>query len=330
LNPIRARLRDAAHAALVSGGYGSGVGHYCEKISPGCAMCYASGSQPRFGMPEFPGARKSLVTLPVLIERGAVPVSDRVELFFDDSKLWEVIRRRTPTKWFWCDQTDLFGSWVPDAWIDRCFATMAVTLWHTHQILTKRVDRMAAYLLTPGRLERIGRALTQEMADLARQRDPGRLGLGKVDPRCAPGGWPFLNVHVGFSAENQDWWDQRLPHARGISADGWLMWCSAEPLIGPLNASGARGVLSWLVCGGESGPGARRFDLAWGRDIARRCEAAGVPVFMKQIGSNAGWTDADGDWHPVRTADRKGGTPEQWPDGFPRVREFPRAEVAHA
>ena len=70
INPIRARLRganavagagagavDAARASS-KGGYGSGVGHYCEKISAGCANCYASTSQPRFGMPQFPGTQK--------------------------------------------------------------------------------------------------------------------------------------------------------------------------------------------------------------------------------------------------------------------------------
>jgi hypothetical protein len=136
INPIRARLRvpkpgDYVRklntagvlgvAPPVVGGYGSGVGHYCEKISPGCAKCYASTSQKRFGMPEFPGASKSSPTPPTLDDRGVVVANETTEIFFDGSRLQEVLRRRKPTKFFWCDQTDLFGSWVPFEWIDRCF-----------------------------------------------------------------------------------------------------------------------------------------------------------------------------------------------------------------
>ena len=41
--------------------------------------------------------------------------------------------------------------------------------------------------------------------------------------------------------------------------------------------------LSWVICGGESGPGKRPFKLEWARDLRDQCEAAGVPFFMKQI-----------------------------------------------
>lgn len=43
--------------------------------------------------------------------------------------------------------------------------------------------------------------------------------------------------------------------------------------------------LSWVVPGGESGAGARPYDLAWPRSIIAQCRAAGVPVFHKQLGS---------------------------------------------
>ncbi len=46
------------------------------------------------------------------------------------------------------------------------------------------------------------------------------------------------------------------------------------------------GRLSWVIVGGESGPGARPFDLAWARSVVEQCQAAGVAVFVKQLGTN--------------------------------------------
>lgn len=40
--------------------------------------------------------------------------------------------------------------------------------------------------------------------------------------------------------------------------------------------------IHWVIVGGESGPGARRMDSAWVRDIRNQCIAASVPFFFKQ------------------------------------------------
>lgn len=45
--------------------------------------------------------------------------------------------------------------------------------------------------------------------------------------------------------------------------------------------------VDWVICGGESGPGARPFDLAWARSLRDQCAGAEVPFFFKQAGSNA-------------------------------------------
>src|SRR4029079_7875431 len=95
--------------------------------------------------------------------------------------------------------------------------------------------------------------------------------------------------------------------------------------------------LDWVIVGGESGPGARPFDLAWARSIVQQCKAAGVPVFVKQLGAKPRGvveyigTPFDGDacgepmTEPIRLVNHKGGDPSEWPDDL-RVREFP----AHA
>lgn len=49
--------------------------------------------------------------------------------------------------------------------------------------------------------------------------------------------------------------------------------------------------LSWIICGGESGPGARPMHPDWARSLRDQCQAAGVPFFFKQWGEWAA-TDA--------------------------------------
>jgi hypothetical protein len=86
-----------------------------------------------------------------------------------------------------------------------------------------------------------------------------------------------------------------------------------------------------LIIGGESGPGARPFDLAWARATVAQCRAAGVPVFCKQLGARP----FDSEYAPTLTPagiqtvreitlrDRKGADPSEWPAEL-RVRAFPR------
>jgi protein gp37 len=91
--------------------------------------------------------------------------------------------------------------------------------------------------------------------------------------------------------------------------------------------------LGWLIVGGESVQGSkepRRLELDWARRIVKAGAAAGVPVFVKQLGSNpwevernlAGETTAK----PVPVEDRKGEDPAEWPAGL-RVREWPGAHA---
>ena len=70
--------------------------------------------------------------------------------------------------------------------------------------------------------------------------------------------------------------------------------------------------LRWVICGGESGPDARPFDLAWARELRDQCQQAQVPFFFKQIGGryhNSGGRKLDG-----RTWDEM--PPEQPLHGF--------------
>jgi hypothetical protein len=107
--------------------------------------------------------------------------------------------------------------------------------------------------------------------------------------------------------------------------------------------------LDWVIVGGESGAHARECNVAWIRSLVAQCRAAGVAVFVKQLGSNvidrndAGflgddrptcwpigteWNEIAGDTGyqgapaRIRVENRKGGDPAEWPEDL-RVREFP-------
>jgi protein gp37 len=118
-NPVRARNLET-----------NGIGHFCEKISPGCANCYANRMQPRF--------RNKI--------RYNAADRDKVALFLDERVLIEPLHWRAPKMIFPCSMTDLFADFVPDEWIDRIFAVMSLAPQHTFQILTKRPERMRDYL----------------------------------------------------------------------------------------------------------------------------------------------------------------------------------------
>ena len=92
-----------------------------------------------------------------------------------------------------------------------------------------------------------------------------------------------------------------------------------------------RPALDWIIIGGESGPGARPFDLAWARSIVEQCKAAGVACFVKQLGARPreyvpppGAPDDGGDLITLRLRDRKGGDISEFPPEL-RVREWPEA-----
>ena len=51
--------------------------------------------------------------------------------------------------------------------------------------------------------------------------------------------------------------------------------------------------LDWVICGGESGPGARPLNPEWVRSLCDQCVTAGVPFFFKQWGGNK---KIDGHW----------------------------------
>ena len=98
-NPIRARDMRT-----------NKVGHYCELTSSGCANCYASAMQVRFGMPAFSWRSKDKVEVD-----GSVLVGE-LRIHLDEEVLAQPLKWKKPRRVFPCSMTDLFGAWVPDRW----------------------------------------------------------------------------------------------------------------------------------------------------------------------------------------------------------------------
>jgi hypothetical protein len=112
---------------------------------------------------------------------------------------------------------------------------------------------------------------------------------------------------------------------------------------GRADLAGTSPMIDWVIVGGESGPGARPCAVEWIAKVVEQCDAAGVAVFVKQLGavvtdgrpSTRGWNTAFGafEWEApgpdrrarVHLVHKKGGDPSEWPESL-RIREFP--EVA--
>lgn len=254
----------------------------CAKVSQGCKHCYAEREWPRMTklVPAYAGR-------------------DFTDVRTHGDRLAQPIRWAKRRMIFVNSMSDLFHSDVPDHFIDTVFAVMALCPQHTFQVLTKRSERMNAYL---SKL-----MLRSELVGIEAE------AIGGID-RHAEGlrqRWklPLPNVWLGVSVEDQATADERIPLL--LQTPAAVRWISAEPLLGPVRLSpicdaGSRphprggGItcpqcggsrmnggclgIDWVVVGGESGPKARPMHPEWARSLRDQCAASGVPFLFKQWG----------------------------------------------
>lgn len=314
------------------------LGWACEKVSEGCQHCYAETINRRLG-----------TGLPYSVK--AVEKSGG-EHYLDEKALLKPLSWKKPRRIFVSSMTDIFGEWVPFEWLDRVCAVMALTPQHTYQVLTKRPERMREYVTSRG--TGVGFAPEKGWTHWRVAERIDSMATESGEPVCWDGmnpdemtAWPLANCWLGTSVENQHWADIRIPEL--LATPAAVRFLSCEPLLGPLDLklamtrayeSGYRGRWpGWVIVGGESGPKARPFDLAWARSIVSQCRAAGVPVFVKQLGAKPFTVGDDGPgvraprsykraypdeagrfW--LDKVDRKGGDMAEWPEDL-RVREWP-------
>ena len=206
----------------------------CDKVSAGCKNCYALTFSERFrGVPGHP------------FEQGF------------DLRLWPA-RLDLPLRWkrprliFVNSMSDLFHPRVPDPFIDSVFNTMGAASWHQFQVLTKRPERLAEYVMR-------------------------RTAIWGPLETTHP------NVWLGTSVEMQVY-VRRAAAIAPLSSS--VRFLSCEPLLGPLDLSGVLGphAINWVIAGGESGHHARPMKIEWVRSIRDQCKKAKVPFFFKQWG----------------------------------------------
>lgn len=232
----------------------------CSPVSAGCQNCYVAAWAKRAGR-DF----DQVTTYPDKLRR-----LEKAQWMHKGA----LDRGQAKPMCFVCNMGDLFHPDVPTSFIDDALHVMAVRSDVDWQVLTKRPERMHEV----------------------------------VSDWCweVQGSLPS-NIWLGVTAENQAAADERIPILLGTPAK--LRWVSVEPMLGPVDIAaylkrcpecggsgyirygptegefcGCMGekALDWVVCGAESGPRHRPFEVEWAASLYAQCRDAGVPFFGKQ------------------------------------------------
>jgi len=323
----------------------------CSRVSEGCRNCYAERQAGRMAGPG--GAYEGLVKLTPSGPRW----TGRLSLV--EEKLAEPLRWTRPRMIFVNSMSDLFHEALTNEEIAAVFGVMAAAPRHTFQVLTKRAKRMREWFAWAekfvigtdggtGPLAALWEALASTPAHLPSPLEVDDEGCALA--KAIGDEWPLPNVWIGVSVEDQASADERIPHL--LETPAAVRWVSYEPAIGPANftpwldrsccgypvggydqppecCGQPNPPLDWIVVGGESGPGARPFDLEWARSAIAAGKAAGVPIFVKQLGAMPGHVEDGHQWLVTSLHDKKGGDMAEWPADL-RVREWPKTSEARS
>jgi len=239
----------------------------CLPVSPGCTNCYAAQVA---GTKTWPYANSAGVHDGVTYRKGRRRIfKGKATAAPKGHRTW-----MWPLRWpgaphpklgpnkrsliFVEDMGDLFFEKHPDAIIDRVCATIAASE-HIGLLCTKRTPRMAEYF--------------SSQSPLTIQR------------------WQ-RNIWLGFSAENQECFDQRWADVRPLAEAGWFVFVSIAPMLEPVRLPDdflALGSRTWLIVAGEQGKHAdcRDMDPNWARVVRDQCKEASIPFFIKQMSRGA-------------------------------------------
>jgi protein gp37 len=172
------------------------------------------------------------------------------ELTMHPERLQSPMHWKEPRRIFVNSMSDLFHERLPFEYIRSVFRVMAMANWHVYQVLTKR----------PGIMLRFTKEYLRKEAELKRE--------------------PKIGHHIWLGTSVED--EKRKPRIdvlRKVPVD--IRFLSLEPLLGDLGPLDLTGI-SWVIAGGESGPGFRPMNLDWARRIRDQCVEQRVPFFYKQ------------------------------------------------
>jgi protein gp37 len=287
----------------------------CDYASPGCTHCYVPRTLWRLMHNPSLAIAEPLQDLVRMHENG-MPVFTGALALREDRLTWP-LKWKKPRRIFVPSHGDIFHKDVPDAFLDKIFAVMALCPQHTFQVLTKRAARMNRYLTTHRIAERVAK-VSVEILPL--EGDNALVGA-EIDKQVALTSgwdvWPRPNIWLGVSVEDQARADERIPLLLETPAAKRFLSC--EPLLGAVdltaletnrqpevyeaeitnaltgryrweldgNTDASSGIgprINWVIGGFESGPNARPGHPGWGRSLRDQCAAAGVAFFWKQNG----------------------------------------------
>ncbi len=279
----------------------------CARVSPGCDNCYAIRQSHRFSGvkgSKFEGVTKMVADTTINpTASGGAPIVDWSGKVVCHEDLLELpLRWREPRAIFVNSMSDLFHDAVPIEFIARVFNVAKHCPEHVFMILTKRPLRAKVTVGQIAAMVKAANTWPQFVAGV----EPGKSFH-----------WPLPNVWLGVSCENQAMADQRIPHL--LKTPAAVRFVSVEPMLGPVDiaqylinkwkggvlgdeAKLMQAQLDWVICGGESGPGARPMHPDWPRALRDQCRAADVPFFFKQWGEYVPFDDWDRMNRPVRSS----------------------------
>lgn len=190
------------------------------------------------------------------------PYQNGFELTLRPERVRQPLGWKNPKMIFVNSMSDLFHKGVPRDYVDQVFDTMEQAQWHVFQVLTKRSSRLRKYV---------------------NQRYVARPAPSHI--------WLGVSMEDGTKKS-------RLAHLQDCNAS--IRFLSVEPLIGPVGRANLSGI-SWVIVGGESGPGYRPMHLEWAREVRDQCVDQSVAFFFKQWGGprpKSGGRNLDGhEWN---------------------------------
>ena len=173
------------------------------------------------------------------------PFETGFDLTLRPTRLLQPFEWKKPRMIFVNSMSDLFHKDIPEEYIEQVFETMEAADWHVYQVLTKRSSLMQKFINR------------------------------RYNSRRAP-----AHIWLGVSVERERA-TSRIVHLRNANAT--VRFLSIEPLIAPVGKLNLHGI-SWVIVGGESGPGARPMNPRWVTSIRNQCLRAKVAFFFKQWG----------------------------------------------
>lgn len=176
-----------------------------------------------------------------------------------EDQLNKPLKWKKPRKVFVCSMGDIFHDDVYLWQIDAILEVISACPQHTFLLLTKRPENIDRKIYT----------------------------TNPIEPCRELGGGDYLpNVWIGVTVENQKQADIRTPE---LLKSEFARLCpvrfvSVEPMLGSVQFAIADG-LDWVICGGETGPGARLMRNEWVLYLLNQCKTSDVPFFFKQWGT---------------------------------------------